>query len=188
MAFSIIFESKGEKNIPLVQKCDNIDVQLFGSHYPELKEHAAKLCARMNLKHLHQDLLHDTIHEYLSHPEKKQIQDPLQWIKFVMYSSVNKPNSTWYRKNIAHNRLHNPITQETKDEQPYLTDHYTKIYRIVSQHLNAHFDFVEQVLMRLRLQGLNNKEISEMLDISYDTICRINRETQEKLCGNVKID
>jgi len=171
-----------------VQKSDNIDVELFGKHYPELKRHAAKITARINLIHLHQDLLHDTVHLYLSHPEKKKIKDPIQWIKFVMYGSATRTNSTWYRKNVANSRLHKPITQETKDEKPYKADRYTEIYRLVSQHLNAHFDFVEQVLMRLRLQGMNNKEISEMLDISYDTICRINRETQEKLCGNVRID
>ena len=166
----------------------SIDVELFGKHYPELKAHALNLCQAMNLQHLHQDLLHDTIHEFLSHPDKRKIQDPIQWIKFVMYKSTRLCNSTWYRENIAKTRLHDAITPITEDQTPYKTDHYTKIYRVVSQHLNAHFDFVEQVLMRLRLQGLSNKEISEMLDISYDTVCRINRETQENLRGKVKID
>ena len=159
---------------------------MFGKYYPELKTYSKKICTKNNMIHLHQDLLHEVIHEYLSHEDKRKIERPIEWVKAVMYRSINYSNTSFFRKYITYDKRFIEIQDRDLNDKPL--ENKASLYQVVSQHLDVHFDFVERVLFQLRLKGFNNREIADMMEISYDTICRINRETQEKLAGKVEFN
>jgi DNA-directed RNA polymerase specialized sigma24 family protein len=60
------------------------------------------------------------------------------------------------------------------------------VRQLVATYLLSDCHFVERTLINLRLYGYNNVEIAELLDIPYDTIYRIVKETTDLLAQKVQ--
>ena len=175
----------GDK-IPILQtKKENIDVELFGKYYPELKKYAFTLTARLNRTDIHQDLLHDCIHAYLSHEDKDKIEDAIAWLKVKLYKEVYMERSNFNLTYIVPNRKEAyEICDDIVKAKPQMD--ISVVRQLIAQWLMSDFHFVERTLLHLRLHGYNNKEISEMFELPYDTVCRVVRKSVETLAEKAK--
>jgi len=160
------------------------DIELFGKHYRPLKKYAFNLAAKKNLVQEHQDLLHDCIHSYLSHKDKKLIVDPVAWIKVKLYKEIWMPNSSFTSKYIKPikltTELHEGLCKANAPVESMAIQH------AIAKHFMSDFHYVERTLLSMKLNGYNNVEISEIFNLPYDTVCRFVNKSIKELADKVK--
>ena len=150
-----------------------IDVQ---KNYDELKNYALSLSRRINRPDLHEDLLQECLTELFERESKPTNQ--IAWLKSKMFNECFKKNSnfTWkYIRNETRNvELSDRITEHNQSDS-------SQTRYLIANHLILELPYAERTMMTMRMKGYNNKEIAEVLDIPYETICRVVRQTTRKL-------
>jgi RNA polymerase sigma factor (sigma-70 family) len=149
--------------------------------YAELRHYAQILTNRINREDLADDLLQDSILKCLN--RKDEVFKPIAYIKCTMYFECFYKNSTFTLLHRKKQRNNIEITDGIEVPELLNEDKIRQV--IVSYHLSE-MDYSERTLMTMRLNGYNNKEISQIMDIPYDTICRVISEVTEKLTQKVK--
>jgi DNA-directed RNA polymerase specialized sigma24 family protein len=180
--FVYLNQSKYKKMIHANLLTQN-DSEMLEQNYTSLKRYSFRLCKRINRTDLHQDLLQDAILGYLSNAEKAEIKEPIAWIKSIIYREFALANSHF---NVKYRRPQS-VSVEISDNVPSRTPLDENVVRqLVATYLLSDCHFVERTLINLRLYGYNNVEIAELLDIPYDTIYRIVKETTDLLAQKVQ--
>jgi DNA-directed RNA polymerase specialized sigma24 family protein len=162
----------------------SLDTEIFGKHYKELKDFAFKKTGQYNRVDIHQDLLHDVIHSYLSHKDKKKIKDPVAWIKCKMNYELCMPNATFHRTWISPSRIEDELQTYSLRAVNGIDD--KALMQLIAEHLLNDFHYVERTFMIMRISGYSTPEIAKLLEIPYDTVYRIIKETMDLLADKVK--